>query len=63
MEFPEPFNPYPINTESEGRFFIPWYRKVPFFKHSLDWCLYFSLGVSNMKLNGLWIDFLTIGIL
>jgi hypothetical protein len=63
MEFPYPFNPYPFPADSEGQFFIPWYKKVPFLKNSLDWCLYFSIGISNTKLNGLWIDFITIGIL
>lgn len=30
MDFPAPFNPYPSKDEPEGKFFIPWYKKIPF---------------------------------
>lgn len=32
MDFPYPFNPYPQAEETEGKFFIPWYRKIPLLK-------------------------------
>lgn len=30
MDFPYPYNPYPLNKDDEGKFLIPWYRKIPF---------------------------------
>lgn len=65
MEFPDPFNPYPDpNSEyPNGEFVIPWYMKVAFLRENLDWCLYLGMGVSKQKLNGLWIDFVIMGML
>jgi hypothetical protein len=61
MQFPSPFNPYPTSDKDEGRFIIPWYRKVPLLRDNLDWALYLGMGISNTKLNGLWIDYFIMG--
>jgi len=61
MEFPDPFKPYPKNSDDVGRFFIPWYRKIPLLKNNLDWAMYLGMGISNTKLNGLWIDYIIMG--
>jgi hypothetical protein len=61
MQFPSPFNPYPTTDKDGGRFFIPWYRKVRLLRDNLDWALYLGMGISNTKLNGLWIDYFIMG--
>lgn len=61
MDFPYPFNPYPSEDDPEGRFFIPWYLKIPLLRDSLSWSLYLGMGISNTKLNGLWIDYAIMG--
>lgn len=61
MDFPFPFNPYPVNAADEGEFFIPWYRKIPLLKDSFSWQIYLSMGVSNVKINTLWIDYVIMG--
>lgn len=63
MEFPEPFKDYAKDPNDEGRFFIPWYKKVPFLKNNINWCMWLGMGISNVKLNGLWIDYFTIALL
>src|SRR3569833_308465 len=64
MPFPYPFLPsYPYDTVSTGKYMIPWYLNVPFLKESRDWCLYLGKGLSNVKLNGLWIDYFTMGVI
>ena len=63
MEFPDPFNPYPSIDKPLGQFIIPWYKKIPFLNNNVDWCMYLSIGISNVKLNGLWIDYFTIALL
>lgn len=50
MRFPAPFDPYPSKEEPNGRFFIPWYLKIDFFRNSTEWCLYFGMGLSSVKL-------------
>lgn len=61
MEFPDPFNHYPTSQDDVGRFFIPWYRKIPLLKNNFDWAMYLGMGISNTKLNGLWIDYFIMG--
>lgn len=61
MDFPYPYNPYPLKKADEGKFLIPWYRKIPFLKDSFPWQVYLSLGVSNSKLNTIWIDYVIMG--
>ena len=61
MEFPAPFNPYPQKEDKEGQFLIPWYTKVPLLRDSLEWAMYLGMGISNTKLNGLWIDYFIMG--
>jgi hypothetical protein len=61
MDFPFPFNPYPPSPEDEGEFFIPWYRKIPLLADSFPWQVYLSMGVSNVKINTLWIDYIIMG--
>jgi len=61
MEFPTPFNPYPKDPKDEGQFFIPWYRKIPLLRDNFDWAMYLGMGISNTKLNGLWIDYFIMG--
>ena len=63
MQFPDPFNPYPKNSKDVGRFFIPWYRKIPLLMDNFDWAMYLGMGISNTKLNGLWIDFFIMGLI
>lgn len=65
MEFPEPFNPYPdpASPYPHGEFIIPWYLKVPFLRDNPDWGLYLAMGFSKTKLNGMWIDFVIMGML
>lgn len=61
MDFPAPFNPYPKNEADVGEFFIPWYRKIPLLHNNFDWAMYLGMGISNTKLNGLWIDYFIMG--
>jgi hypothetical protein len=61
MDFPQPYNPYPKDDQDEGQFFIPWYRKFPFLKDSFAWQIYLSMGVSTLKLQTLWIDYVIMG--
>jgi len=61
MDFPQPYNPYPKDSKDEGQFFIPWYRKLPFLKDSFAWQIYLSMGVSTLKLQTLWIDYVIMG--
>lgn len=63
MDFPDPFNPYPENDKDEGRFIIPWYKKIPLLRDNLDWAMYLGMGISNTKLNGLWIDYFIMGMI
>lgn len=65
MAFPYPFEIYPDpnGPYPNGQFVIPWYMKVTFLRENLDWCLYFGMGISKQKLNGLWIDFVIMGML
>lgn len=60
MQFPYPFRDYCSDPNDPGRYFIPLYRKFEFLKNSLEWSLYFGMGVSNTILNGLWIDFFVV---
>jgi hypothetical protein len=61
MDFPFPFRPYPSSPSDEGEFFIPWYRKIPLLKDSFPWQIYLSMGVSDAKINTLWIDYVIMG--
>ena len=61
MQFPKQFDPYPSGPDDEGEFFIPWYRKFPFLSESFSWQIYLSMGVSNVKLNSIWIDYVIMG--
>jgi hypothetical protein len=61
MDFPFPFYPYPTSSSDEGEFFIPWYRKIPLLNNSFPWQIYLSLGVSNVKINTIWIDYIIMG--
>jgi len=62
MDFPFPFSPkYPKNENDPGQYFIPWYRKIPLLRDNFDWAMYLGIGISNTKLNGLWIDYFIMG--
>jgi hypothetical protein len=63
MDFPSPFDPYPKDDKDVGRFFIPWYRKIPLLMNNFNWAMYLGMGISNTKLNGLWIDFFIMGLI
>jgi hypothetical protein len=65
MVYPTPFNPYPNATDPTdvGKFIVPWYLKVDFLRESKKWALYLGMGISNTKLNGLWLDYLIMGCL
>lgn len=40
---------------------MPWYRKIPLLRDNFDWAMYLGMGISNTKLNGLWIDYFIMG--
>ena len=61
MPFPYPFDPYPTSDEPDGRFFIPWYKKIHVLSKSFKWSMYLGMGISNTKLNGIWIDYFIMG--
>jgi len=64
MPFPHPFVPsYPHNVNTTSTYIIPWYEKVDFLVNSRDWCLYLGIGLSNVKLNGIWLDYFTMGVI
>lgn len=57
MEFPQPFVPYPKEGNINTKFFIPWYLKIEFLRENIEWSEWLSMGITSMKLNGLWIDY------
>ena len=64
MPFPFPFSPeYPSNSTGTETYVFPWYLKFPFLSKYRDWCLYLGLGLSTIKLNGIWIDYFTMGVI
>lgn len=64
MDFPFPFSPnYPKDDKDPGQYIIPWYRKIPLLRDNFDWAMYLGIGISNTKLNGLWIDYLIMGLI
>ena len=63
MVFPSPFNPYPNENEPFSKYLIPWYTDVSFFNQDVQVDLYFAIGISDSKLNGLWFDFVSLCIM
>ena len=64
MPFPYPFNPYPPDDLSGNpQFVIPWYLRVNFLAQNREWALWLGIGTTNLKINGVWIDYLTMGVI